>query len=172
MTITVSTFNNKLASMIANSVSLRQDAQSLIEFGLEQYKEHGDTGYLSRFVHAANSVRTLPARTLKDYIKAHANVQYVKNKAGDAMVFKKEVKGEAAEVLPLEQTWWDWKGNKNNDAIADFNLTSQIKSLVTRLTTAEDEGKSIKMEDLDSQLALLTRHIDSLKANQAVTVTA
>ena len=183
-TITVGNYNATLSSFIAGSTSLRQGAQDLMEFGFIQYggngkaeddpdrvEGHGDAGYLSRFITACNTVKALPTNTLKNYIKAHTNLVYTKS-SDDTMTFKKEVKGEATVLLERESVWWNWKGNEKNDAIADFNLTSQLKSLVTRLTSAENDNKTIKIDDLDGTMAVLQRHITVLRASEAAVALA
>ena len=162
-TITNQNFDTNLKAFIAGGVTLRTQAQALISFGFTQYKDHGDTGKLSRVINACNAIKTIPSKAVKEYIQDHANIKLVKHAKTGQYVFRKVVKGEAPQVKEITMTWYEWKSNKANEAKPDFDLTSQLKSLVTRLTSAEDEEKNIKMDDVDDQLSMLQRHIDSLR---------
>lgn len=152
--ITTGNFNAKLASFKKSSLSIRDNAQELIVFGLNQYREHGDAGYLSRLIAAANEVKSLPSRTLKEYIKAHANLMYTKG-PDKIERFAKVSKSAPIEVTMPEVTWYNWEGNNTNQATADFNITQQLKALMGRYKKAVEEGKQIKDEGIETVMSEL-----------------
>lgn len=150
--ITKANFNAKLASFKKSGLSIRDGAQELIIFGLAQYGEHGDAGFLTRVIATANEIKTLPSRTLKDYIKAHANLAYGKG-PDQVLRFAKVSKSAPIEVTMPTVTWYEWEGNSSNDAKADFNVTQQLKALMGRYKKAVDEGKEIKDEGIETVLS-------------------
>ena len=87
------TFARKLAATIASTAKMRDNVQELVEFGLEQFRDHGNASYLSEIVNKCIGVKALPTRTIKDYIRAHANLNWMKLKDGN-YGFKKSGKEE------------------------------------------------------------------------------
>lgn len=133
-------FTAKLNGVIKSAKSMRESVQALIESGLEQYGEHGDTGQLSRLIQACVGVRSLPTNVIRDYIKAHANVMFTKAKDG-THVFKKAAGEKTTAVKPTTQTWYDWEGNGNKAPQTDFDVEKKIQMLIKSTTKALEEGK-------------------------------
>jgi hypothetical protein len=139
-------FSAKLSGVVKSAKSQRDTIQVLIESGLSQYQQHGDTNQLSRIVAACVGVRSLPTTVIKEYIKASANVIYTKAKDG-TMVFKK-AGGEKEPVVqkvfntgqPEPTTWYDWEGNTQATPKADFDLMARLKTLQANAIKALENG--------------------------------
>ena len=130
-TITKQNFKSQLASLVRSTASQRDKLQALIEFGLAQYKEHGDTVYLTMAMRAVVGVRAFRTETLKGYIKAHANVTWTKAK-DKTMVFKKTGKGTEPEVKELDGVWYEF--DKKGEATPDLDVVMRAKAMIAALT--------------------------------------
>lgn len=142
-TITTKNFKRKLSAVITSTKAMRVNVQLLIDFGLEQYRDHGNASYLSAILNQCIGVKALPTITLKDYIKEHANLRWVKLKDG-SHGFKKDGK-EVAVTMPTV-VWYEWEGGGHNDVKADMKIATRIKSLLTQLRTNLGDGK---VDDLE-----------------------
>lgn len=130
-------FNKKLSGVITSAKSQRDNVQILIVSGLELYKEHRNTGQLTQLIQSIIGVKSLPTTTIKEYIKAHANLRFVTNKNKD-YVFKAMSKDTTVEEIV--ETWYNWSGNKEAKPAPDMDIIAQAKSLLTRLKKAALEG--------------------------------
>lgn len=142
-------FSEVLGGFLRSQKSQRDNLQSLIVYGLEKYQAVSDTSQLTAIVQGLNLVKTVPAKTIKEYIKIHANVKLVKDKAGN-LVFKKEAKGAdvPAQVKMPEVTWYDWQGNNANQAKADIvDPVAVLKAAMIKIKEALDEGKIVEGRD-------------------------
>jgi len=131
------TFNKVLGSFITSQKKSRDVLQSLIIFGLEQYKEHQNASFLSSIIIKCKGAKSIPTGTVKEYIKAHANVRFVKLSDG-THGFKKD--GEVAEVNTPDMPWYEWEGAKHNNVTVDMDVVAQAKRLLTMLRTKLEEG--------------------------------
>lgn len=112
-------FSAKLRGFKTSASSIRENLQALLEYGFEQYRDHqGNATPLTEVMQVVSEVRTIPAKTIKAYIGAHANVAYVKNKNTGKMVFRKN--GAEVQVTIPEVPWYAHEINKGNDALPDF----------------------------------------------------
>ena len=135
--ITAKNFDSKLGSFVRTAKNQRETIQHFIEFGLTMAKEHGDLGYLSRFMVASVGVKSIPTRTIKDYKKEHANVKWVKTKDG-SHTFKKD--GKKLEVTEPETVWYEWKKAKHQAEVdQEKRALSMFKAYAKKL---KDIGKS------------------------------
>lgn len=134
------TFSTKLRGIVSSALNQRDNIQAVIVSGFEEYNEHGNSGQLSRVLKACVGVKSLPTKVILDYIKAHANVSYIKVKDG-TMQFKKSSGETACTVIPFETTWYDWSGNGQHNPPADFDIHARIKALMTSTKKAMDDGK-------------------------------
>ena len=152
--LTSANFKRKLASFLTAAKTQRDNAQEFIVFGLEQFRDHGNTGFLTMFLNGCVGIKSMPTRTLKDYIVEHAGVVYAKLK-DDTYGFKKSGKGDPQVTMP-EVVWYEWEGGKHNK-VKPMDVVALAKSLITRIEKAQKEGK-IK----DEQAAIKIH--DGLKA--------
>jgi len=128
-------FNQKLSGLVRSARNQRENVQELIEAGLNQYQEHGNTVYLTKLLNECIGVKSLPTNSIKEYVKAHANVKWVKGK--DGMVFKKD--GNDVHVTMPTDKWWEHKSAQHN-AKPDMDVVQRVKSLKSQLDKAVKEG--------------------------------
>jgi len=147
------TFSTKLRGIVTSALNQRDNIQSVIVSGFEEYSEHGNSGQLSRVLKACVGVKSLPTKVILDYIKAHANVSYIKVKDG-TMQFKKASGETACTVIPFSETWYNWTGNGQHNPPADFDIHARIKALMTSTKKAMDDGK-IKSGQEDEARAVM-----------------
>lgn len=134
--ITQSNFNKILTGVINGASRGRDVLQALLVFGLEHFRDTGDTVYLTRCLTACIGVQSLPTKTMKAFIQAHANVTWTK--ASDStMVFKKE--GKEVTVKPVSTLWY--QHNASHQAQPDMDVMAQVASFLTRIETKMKEGK-------------------------------
>lgn len=139
-------FTEVLGGFLRSQKSQRDNLQACLEYGLQKYGEVSDTSQLTAIVKGLNLVKTVPAKTVKEYIKAHANVKLVKDKAGN-LVFRKEAKGAdvPAKVTVPTVTWYDWQGNNANMAKADIvDPVAVMKAAMVKIKEAMDAGKIVE----------------------------
>ena len=134
-------FGSKLAGFVSSSKNQRQTLQDLIEYGLESYKGHADTSALSKVVNALVGVRTIPSKTIKEYIQDHANVRLVKVKDSSLYVFKKD--GKEVKVTTPEVVWWEHESNKANHKLDIIDPVALIRVLGKKLLEAKEAGKVV-----------------------------
>lgn len=146
-------FNTTLKGVITSAKNQRDKIQALIVSGLEEYQEHGNTGQLSRLIQAVVGVRSLPTNTLRDFIKAHANVMFTKAKDG-SYVFKKMTGEKEVAVTIPDVTWYNWKGNPNKNPNLDFDVAKALSQMVKRVAKAMDEGKVKEGQEEEASLVL------------------
>lgn len=131
------TFSKVLNGVIKSAAGMRDNLQALIVFGLEQYSEHRNASYLSSVLNKCIGVKSIPTVTIKEYIKAHANIKWVK--LSDGTHGFKMAEDNPNVVMP-EITWYDWKDAKHNKVTVDMDAMAQAKRLFTALTKALKEG--------------------------------
>ena len=151
--ITEKTFATILAGFIKGQTKARDTLQALLGFGLEQYANHRNAAYLTAIVTKTRAVKSIPTVTVVDYIKAHANLKYVKLSDG-TMGFKMD--GDDPIVTNPEVTWYDWEGGKHNAVKADMDINAQVKALLTRINNAMKEGKVKDKEQAQKVQTALT----------------
>lgn len=156
--LTVKNFKSKMVTEF-NGVKTRQDnIQTGIVFALNHYKgdleeggknEGGDTSYLSLILQLAISVKGLRAGTIKNYIKASANVNVEKVKGEETLQFVKDVKG-TPPVITIQTTvggevitWYEFEDEK---VTADLDVMQLAKSLIKRIQAglADDADRKVK----------------------------
>lgn len=135
--VTEKTFSKVLSSFIKGQTTSRDTLQALLGFGFEQYANNRNAAYLSSILAKCKGVKSVPTITVLEYIKAHANVKYVKL-SDNTMGFKMD--GDNPVVTNPTVTWYDWEGGKHNNIKADMDVTAQVKALLTRITKAMKEG--------------------------------
>lgn len=112
-------FAAKLRGFKTSAANIRDNLQALLVYGFEQYRDHqGNATPLTEVMSVVSEVRTIPAKTIKAYIGAHANVALVKNKGTGKLVFKKN--GKEVEVTMPVVPWYAHEANKANDALPDY----------------------------------------------------
>lgn len=112
-------FAAKLRGFKTSAANIRDNLQALLVYGFEQYRDHqGNATPLTEVMAVVSEVRTIPAKTIKAYIGAHANVALVKNKSTGKLVFKKA--GKDVQVTMPVAPWYAHEANKANDALPDY----------------------------------------------------
>lgn len=158
------TFKTKLAGVVRSENSLRENIQALTVSAVETFGEHGDTSRIEMLVNASVKMRSIRSNTLKDFIKAHANVRFVAAKDGEGFTVKKAGKGPI-EVQPIDSDWWEF--DKQGVAKPDFDALVKAKHLLSSLDKAKDEGRAKLNSANDRIEAVLRATIADLEAQNA-----
>lgn len=152
------TFKRKLGSVTRSINTQKENIQELIEAGLQQVIDSGNTVYLSAVLNACVGTKALPTKAMKEYINLHcSNLKWGKNKDGN-MVFSKAIKGTDCVVTEPSEPWYAF--TKAAQAKPDFNELVRAKSFLTSLKNAmkahnvKDEAKAKQIADaLEAVLA-------------------
>ena len=154
-------FKTKLNGFIQSQKTQRDNLQELIEAALAHYagesdsaNEPGDTIYLTTLVQKCIGVKSVPTKTVTEYIKEHANVRYVKLKDG-TYGFKKAQKSVPVEVNMPEVTWYAWTGGDHNTPKKDFDWEASVNRLRQNIAQKLEEGHIKKPEEASKALATL-----------------
>ena len=141
--ITTKNFTTKLSAWSKSAGSMRQTAQEILEFGFEQYLEHGDAGYLSRLVAAAFETKGINANQMKKFVLAHANLSW----SGDTKSFSK-TKGKKGEPNPAVVTthgvWWEFEKPASQAAKKPLDVNARLTRLVDAIDGAEEIKISVR----------------------------
>lgn len=132
----MATFKQLLTSIARSGKAVRDNVQKAVVMALAHFEQHGDTKYLTDLMEVAIGCRSIRTNTLKEFIKAHANVSWGKDKSGENMVFKKV--GKEVNVKEVTTRWYDF--NLDGQAKPDLDITTAIKSMITRISNAIDNG--------------------------------
>lgn len=164
-------FKDKLNGVITSAKNQRQSVQALIESGLEQYRDFGNAGQLSLLMDKCVGVKSMPTVTIKNYIKAQANVKYSKNVDGN-YVFSKASKEEEVSVTLLSDSWYEWKDGEHNNVLTDEQkLERKEKAMVNTLKELKNKRSSEYIMNLLVEGGLSTNDlmnmIDSLQIKAA-----
>ena len=154
-------FNMLLANVIKAEGSIRDNVQTLVESAIATYGEHGDTSRIEALVNASVKMRSIRSNTLKEFIKAHANVKFEPLQNNDGFKVRKIGKG-AMETQPIETLWYDF----NNEGIAkEKAILAVIKGALAQIDKAEENG-NLKTPSVEAArvLAMLRSQLDALKA--------
>lgn len=154
--INAKNFRSTLTNWTKGQEKQRDVLQALIVFGLLQYKEHGNTGFLSEAINGVMKVRAIPTNNVKEYIKAHANVVLHENKKATdkelRFVFKKQ--GKDVKVTEPTVVWYEHKTNKNTKPVADIDGLQLVRNALVKAATALENGK-LKAGQADDLRALI-----------------
>ena len=139
--LTKKEFNSKLSGVVRSVAKQRDNIQELIEAGLVEVQESGNTIYLSMVLSACVGVKALPTKAMKEYIQAHCtNLKYKKNKDGN-MVFVKAEKGKEFVVTEPSVKWYEHASAQAAQAKPDLDVVARAKALLTSIEKASSEGK-------------------------------
>jgi len=143
-----------------SSKNLRENIQAVIVFGLHHYtsknedgQTNGDSSTLTSLVKSIDTHKTISTKKVVDYIKAHSNLTFDRDKK----VFKKASKKEQATSIKLSRTWWNYAMPEKEPK--PLMIAARLKSLDTTITTALNDGVKLSTVDLSSMLAKLNRTI-------------
>ena len=67
-------FNNLVNEITEKSINLRELIEKGARVALKHFEAHNDTRYIATLVNACVDAKVARSSTLKEYIKAHANV--------------------------------------------------------------------------------------------------
>lgn len=156
--ITISNFNTALKDTISAHTSQRDNLQDLLEFGLKFYNgdilkngvkvASGDTVYLTKVLNESIGVKSLSTVKMKNFIKAHANVSWLKT-TDNSMVFKK-IKKQQVEVTYPTMAWYEFENDKTQ-AKPDMHPLATLKSWLTKTETGIKDGL-VKGDELTKAL--------------------
>lgn len=147
--VTAKAFNDKLGAFIRSQTTQRDNLQVLFVAGLEQYQLSGNTIYLTKTLEKCIGVRSLPTASIKEYIKAHANVTWAKSKDGKSNVFKKVGgKGVERKVTLPTVAWYNHETKAKDEAKTDVAAIAQLKATYARLSKALTDNK-VKADDVE-----------------------
>lgn len=145
MNITAKSFKRELSTFLRSTTTQRNKVQAFIVFGLSHLKETGDSGYLSLLMNGCVGVKSLRTQTIKEYIKGHAvGLKWSKRK-DKTMGFT----GTVTEFKEPVMNWFDW--DTTGSAKADMDPMAQVKSLISRIGKALEEG-TIKDADKGKEI--------------------
>lgn len=151
-TLNSKNFRSRLDGWAKRSHTLRDELQSFIMFGLIHYGEHCDTQYLTNTIVAVSNIKSIPAKTIQQYIMAHANVYLAKDKTTGQPVFKKRNGEKVSEITMPDLPWYDHEVNNKNKV--DFNLARYEKAVIAKLIK---EG--VEVEKFISDLTMAARSL-------------
>lgn len=139
------TFNQNVSTIKRSGETVATAIQNAVIQALLHYKENEDTIFLTRLMDAARGSSAIRTNTLKEFIKAHANVIFTKSKAKNdktVQVFKKINKKEAAEIKEVTSRWQDF--NHEGNVTPDIDAIARAKSFMTILSKALKGEKHLK----------------------------
>lgn len=145
--ITLKTLPAKLAGIKRSCATQAKNIQAVLEFGFDQFEEHGNTSPLSMALSCFVGIPSLPTVKLKGYLSA-AGFNPVKDKGNkSAWIVRKSKKVEYSRP---EATWDQFEN------MADVQLVDVIKTLKST------HGRIDKAQDQDAK-----RHIDPSQVDVA-----
>ena len=147
--LTDAQYKSKLTGFINSHTTQRDNCQTLIVEGIRQYMDSGRTTRLSSFFTKSIAVKSIPTVSILAFIKEHANIAYVKNKAGEYM-FKKDDKSDVETSLPTE-LWYDYKKAKHND-VNDIDYKKRFTNSVKQALKHDVSGQAMIEALLDGGL--------------------
>lgn len=151
--ITSKNFKSKLSGAIRSVNTAKKNLQEILEFGVDQFEQHGNANYLTDCVRACVGANALRTATMKDYIINATNLQWAKAKDGKP-AFKKP-KGEEPQVdrAALDACdWFEFDQNGNAEK-PDLDYLAQSKALVSRILKGIENDK-IKGGDIEGAKAM------------------
>lgn len=141
--VTAKTFRRTLSAWTTSQTKQRDVLHHLLMFGFQQYKDHGNTGFLSEAICSVIKVKSLPTNNIKEYVKAHANValhQVKDAKPGDLQwVFKKQ--GKEVKVTMPTIVWYAHTTNKSAKPIEDIDGLKLLRNALIKALKADTDGK-------------------------------
>lgn len=160
--MSVNDFNNKLGGVISNATRDREIIQELLMDGFLQAMPKAEGGHenyarLTAIVSACVGVKSLPTRTIQDYIRTFVEVRWVKPE-GEEGRYKKS--GNGGVTLP-EVSWYEWVGNTNQTAKVDYDPVKAIKAVIAK---AKKAAKEEHLKDADKTAPMIKQLEDMLAA--------
>ena len=141
-------FTTKLSAIGKSARTMRDNAQSVLDFGFLHYVQTGDSGYLSRIANACIGIKALNTAIMIAYIEDTANIKQAKLKDG-ARVFKK-IKGDSPTVKTVRGTWYDFEQPEKE--VTALDIAKAIESLVKNISKAKESGREIKVDGTSDAL--------------------
>lgn len=142
------TFKTKLNAVIKSESTLRDNVQALAVSAIETFGNHGDTSRIEMLVNASIKMKSIRSQTLKEFIKAHANVKFTPVKDGVGFVVKKIGKG-AIEVKVVESNWYDF--DKVGVAV-EKEAMKVLKGALATIKKAQSDNKLKTMTVAESKM--------------------
>lgn len=146
--ITAKNFRSVLTSLKTAQLSARDRFQDILEFGLSEYVKVGSDGepcgntvFLTEAYAMVLGVKSMPAKNIAEYIKAHANVKLEQDKKDKSVWrFKKAAKGEKAQAKVPTVKWYDFSHNREVKSL-EADYLKMFQRLLVKALKAVDDGK-------------------------------
>jgi hypothetical protein len=146
--ITAKNFRTVLTSLKNAQLSARDRFQDVLEFAFSEYvkvgsdgKPCGNTVFLTEAYGMVLGVKSMPAKNIAEYIKAHANVRLEQDKKDKTVWrFKKATKGEEASVKAPSVKWYEFSHNREVKSL-EADYAKMFQRLLLKAVKAAEEGK-------------------------------
>lgn len=159
-------FSKVVGQFKDGQVKANERLQSLIEYGLTKYAANGDASNLSKAMTIAIDVKSLPTKAIKEYIKEHANVKWIKTTDG-TMKFAKDSKKSEPLVSECTKPFWESQQVKKVQAKPDFiDPIAELKAAFGKLEAAKRDGKLVatRVSVFDDLLSRVKSVLDEVPA--------
>ena len=137
-------FNTLLNTTMLNIGSARQNLQTLLVAGFEQYKDHGNTIYLTKVYTTCIGVRALNTKLMGKFIMSMANVHIVTDKKSKEVSFRKN--GKEVVVADLITVWYAYIDEAAAAKKANKAYAKKITKLIN--TAMKDAEQGINAHDV------------------------
>ena len=157
-------FTNKLNSVKRRESTLRDDIEDLTRAAIATYSNNGDTSRIARLDNASVEMRSIRSNTLKEYIKANANVVFKEQKDNAGFTVKKNKADDAIKAtIPTGDSRWY---NFDNAGVAKEKIALRIlKGAISSITKADNDGNLKTMTSAEEKMvARLKAEIEAIAA--------
>ena len=145
-------FNNLVNEITETSINLRELIEKGARVALKHFEAHNDTRYIATLVNACVDAKVARSSTLKEYIKAHANVTFKARQNGSGFEVKKKGKGNAQVTMPTEtEFWYDFDGQ--DVAKPDTEFEKLLQAAISKAEKAQENGTFKRNTGTDKRIA-------------------
>ena len=135
---------------------LRKHMQSGLLFGMQQYKEHGNSNYLTQAITLGHTAGYRD-RQLINFVVDHAKSLVWKDKKLSTMVIEEVKQDHANAVIPVVN-WWSYKKPPITVVV---DPDGRVLSLIKVLENAQEKGntKKVWVYDLRINMGTFERYL-------------
>jgi hypothetical protein len=164
-------FNKTLVSIGTSGNAINKNVQLCCIFALDQYINHSaNTDPMDRLMRKCEAAKGIAANKLKDYLEAHANVQWRKEtKDGKEVTRFIRRKGEDAKVVTPTVDWMDFakvRKTTTNKIDPDVVVSNAIKRINKGLEDKNLKTSAKRAQLVLKALAFAMENIDNIKMLQ------
>ena len=136
--------------------------QAMIVWGLSQYEEHGQATVLTNCRKDAITCKSVPCATIEEYVQAHANVTWSKNKRGAWAFVSKNNKDRQVKAVTGTK-WFDGINVEETDTPAkNTDILKMVQSVLKQVGTKQEKGV---LNDTDAQCEVAESMLKALVAS-------